>query len=143
MAVLEKGPRRHRPRCSGLGKPCAGRAGFPGAGGSKPQVGPGSPSERRGRCRDLGRTRGSSRAPRSRSVCSQGGDMRPSARNTIPATVTGVTQVEATANVELDAGGVRLVASITAEAARELGVAEGSRVVAVIKASDVILGVEG
>ncbi|MBB5433157.1 molybdopterin-binding protein [Nocardiopsis composta] len=57
--------------------------------------------------------------------------------------MTGVTQGEATANVELDAGGVRLVASITAEAARELGVAEGSRVVAVIKASDVILGVEG
>ncbi|WP_344092197.1 TOBE domain-containing protein [Nocardiopsis composta] len=72
-----------------------------------------------------------------------GGDMRLSARNRIPATVTGVTQGEATANVELDAGGVRLVASITAEAARELGVAEGSRVVAVIKASDVILGVEG
>ncbi|GAA1092813.1 TOBE domain-containing protein [Nocardiopsis composta] len=69
--------------------------------------------------------------------------MRLSARNRIPATVTGVTQGEATANVELDAGGVRLVASITAEAARELGVAEGSRVVAVIKASDVILGVEG
>lgn len=68
--------------------------------------------------------------------------MRLSARNKIPARVTGITHGEATANVELDAGGVRLVASITTEAARELGLSEGSRVVAVIKASDLILGVE-
>jgi molybdopterin-binding protein len=67
--------------------------------------------------------------------------MRLSARNQIPARVTGITAGEATANVELDAGGVRLVASITVEAAHELGLAEGSTVVAVIKASDVILAV--
>ncbi len=41
--------------------------------------------------------------------------------------------------MELDAGGVRLVASITVEAARDLGLAEGSEVTAVIKASDVII----
>jgi len=46
---------------------------------------------------------------------------------------------EAIANVELEAGGVRLVASITVEAVRQLGLAEGSQVTAVIKASDVIL----
>ena len=68
--------------------------------------------------------------------------MRLSARNQIPATVTGITFGEATANIELDAGGVRLVASITVEATRELGLAEGARVTAVIKASDVIVGVE-
>jgi molybdopterin-binding protein len=62
-----------------------------------------------------------------------------SARNQIPARVTGITAGEATANVVLDAGGVRLVASITVEAVRELGLAEGSEVTAVIKASDVIL----
>ena len=67
--------------------------------------------------------------------------MQLSARNKISARVTGITQGEATANVELDAGGTRLVASITVEAARELGLAEGSEVVAVIKASDVIIGV--
>lgn len=67
--------------------------------------------------------------------------MKLSARNQIPATVTAVTAGEATANVELDAGGVRLVASITVEAARELGLAEGMRVTAVIKASDVMVGV--
>ena len=65
--------------------------------------------------------------------------MRLSARNQIPATVTAITAGEATANVELDAGGVRLVASITVEAARELKLATGTQVTAVIKASDVIL----
>ena len=67
--------------------------------------------------------------------------MRLSARNQIRARVTGITRGEATANVVLDADGVRLVASITVEAARELGLAEGSEVVAVVKASDVIVAV--
>lgn len=67
--------------------------------------------------------------------------MQLSARNQIRARVTGVTSGEATANVELDAGGVRLVASITVEAARELGLAEGREVIAVIKASDVIVAI--
>jgi molybdopterin-binding protein len=67
--------------------------------------------------------------------------MRLSARNKIAATVVGITRGEATANVELDAGGVRLVASITTEAATELGLAEGVDVVAIVKASDVIVGV--
>lgn len=67
--------------------------------------------------------------------------MQLSARNQIRATVTGVTSGEATANVALNANGVRLVASITVEAARELGLAEGREVIAVIKASDVIVAV--
>jgi len=67
--------------------------------------------------------------------------MRLSARNKINATVTAVTRGEATANVVMDAGGIRLVASITVEAASELGLSEGSQVVAIIKASDVIVGV--
>ena len=54
--------------------------------------------------------------------------MRLSARNQIPARVTGITTGEAIANVELDANGVRLVASITVEAARDLGLAEGTEV---------------
>jgi molybdopterin-binding protein len=70
-----------------------------------------------------------------------GDDMRLSARNKIDAQVTGITRGEATANVSLDAGGIRLVASITVEAADELGLTEGSEVTAVIKASDVILAV--
>jgi molybdopterin-binding protein len=67
--------------------------------------------------------------------------MQLSARNQIRATVTGVTSGEAAANVVLDANGVRLVASITVEAVRELGLAEGREVIAVIKASDVIVAV--
>ncbi len=67
--------------------------------------------------------------------------MKLSARNQIPATVTSVTEGAATANVVLDAGGVRLVASITVEAARELGLGEGREVLAVVKASDVMIAV--
>jgi molybdopterin-binding protein len=67
--------------------------------------------------------------------------MRLSARNQINARVTGITRGEATANVEMDAGGVRLVASITIEAANELGLAAGSEVTAIVKASDVIIGI--
>ena len=66
--------------------------------------------------------------------------MKLSARNQIPATVTGITRGEAIANVQLDANGMRLVASITVEAVNELGLQEGSEIVAVIKASDVMVG---
>jgi molybdopterin-binding protein len=68
--------------------------------------------------------------------------MRLSARNKISARVTSITWGEATANVHLDAGGVRLVASITTEAATELSLVEGMDVVAIVKASDVIVGVD-
>jgi molybdopterin-binding protein len=39
--------------------------------------------------------------------------------------------------------GQRLVASITVEAVEDLGLSEGSEVTALIKASDVILAVDG
>lgn len=65
--------------------------------------------------------------------------MQLSARNQIPATVISINTGEAIANVEMDAGGTRLVASITVEAVKQLGLTEGSQVTAIIKASDVIL----
>jgi molybdopterin-binding protein len=68
--------------------------------------------------------------------------MQLSARNQIPATVISINSGEAIANVALDAGGTRLVASITVEAVKELGLAEGSQVTAIIKASDVILATD-
>jgi molybdopterin-binding protein len=68
--------------------------------------------------------------------------MRLSARNQIPARVTRINTGEAIANVELEANGIRLVASITVEAVKQLGLTEGSQVTAVIKASDVILAVD-
>jgi molybdopterin-binding protein len=64
-----------------------------------------------------------------------------SARNQLPGRVTGVTQGEAIANVEIDVAGHRLVSSITVEAVRDLGIATGSEVTVVIKASDVLLAV--
>jgi molybdopterin-binding protein len=65
--------------------------------------------------------------------------MKISARNQIDARVTAISSGEAIANVELDANGIRLVASITVEAVRDLGLRENSDVVALVKASDVIL----
>ena len=68
--------------------------------------------------------------------------MKLSTRNQIRAKVVRVTQGEAIANVEMDANGQRLVASITVEAVRELGIAEGSDVIALVKASDVMIAVD-
>ncbi len=69
--------------------------------------------------------------------------MRLSARNQIAARVTSINTGEAIANVEMQANGVRLVASITVESVQQLGLTEGSEVTAVIKASDVIVAVDG
>ena len=49
---------------------------------------------------------------------------------------------EAIANVVMDANGQRLVASITVEAVRDLGIGEGDEVIALVKASDVMVAVE-
>ena len=68
--------------------------------------------------------------------------MRLSTRNQIRARVVSISQGEAIANVVMDANGQRLVASITVEAARELGLEEGREVVALVKASDVMVAVE-
>ena len=68
--------------------------------------------------------------------------MRLSARNQLQGTIRGINQGAAIANVELDVAGQRLVASVTKEAVEDLGLAEGDRVNAVIKASDVILAKE-
>ena len=65
--------------------------------------------------------------------------MKLSARNQLSGTVTSVDEGAAIANVVIDVNGQRLVASITVEAARELGLREGAEVTAIVKASDVIL----
>lgn len=65
--------------------------------------------------------------------------MKVSARNQLPGTVRSINRGEAIANVELDVSGQRLVASITVEAVEDLGLAEGSQVIALIKASDVMI----
>ena len=67
--------------------------------------------------------------------------MRISARNQLAGRVVSVSRGAAIANVTLDVGGQRLVSSITVEALDELRLAEGSEVVALVKASDVLLAV--
>lgn len=65
--------------------------------------------------------------------------MKLSARNKLPGRVVGITQGQATANVTVDVAGMTVVAAITVDAVRELGLAQGSDVTVVIKASDVML----
>ena len=67
--------------------------------------------------------------------------MKLSARNQLKGTVTDINAGEAIANVAVDVAGQRLVASITVEAVRELGLRAGSDVTVVVKASDVMLAV--
>ncbi len=66
-------------------------------------------------------------------------EMKLSARNQLAGKVLAINRGEAIANVELDVAGQRLVASVTVEAVEELGLKPGSEVLAVIKASDVIV----
>ncbi len=68
--------------------------------------------------------------------------MKISARNQLPGTVSEIRHGEAIANVVLDVGGHRVVASITVEAVRDLGIEVGSAVTAVVKASDVMIAVD-
>jgi molybdopterin-binding protein len=65
-----------------------------------------------------------------------------SARNQLAGTVKEVHKGAAIANVVVDVGGQRIVSSITVEAVEQLGLAEGSAVTVVVKASDVILATE-
>ncbi len=67
--------------------------------------------------------------------------MKLSARNQLQGTVTDINRGEAIANVAVDVAGQRLVASITVEAVQELGIAPGSEVTVIVKASDVMLAV--
>ena len=69
--------------------------------------------------------------------------MRLSTRNQLPGTVTEVTTGEAMAviKVQLD-GGDMVTSSITREAAEELGLEAGRKVVVLIKSTEVGLGVE-
>ena len=69
--------------------------------------------------------------------------MKISARNQFPATVKSVTEGSVMAEVvtELDTGG-ELVAAITLQSAHHLGLEPGKRVVAVIKATEILIATE-
>jgi molybdopterin-binding protein len=66
--------------------------------------------------------------------------MKLSARNQLAGRVVEVRKGQTTAHVRIDIGGAIVTASITNEAVDELALATGQNVVAVIKASDVMVG---
>ncbi len=67
--------------------------------------------------------------------------MKLSARNQIKGTVVEVRKGETTAHVRIDIGsGVVITSSITNEAVDELALKAGDAAIAVIKASDVMIG---
>jgi molybdate transport system regulatory protein len=69
--------------------------------------------------------------------------MKVSARNQLAGTVKSVTEGQVMAEVVVDIeGGHEIVAAITAESAHRLGLAQGKRVVAVIKSTEVMVAVD-
>jgi len=67
--------------------------------------------------------------------------MKLSARNQLSGTVTAIDKGVTTTIVRLDCNGTPITASITNAAAEELGLAVGKPATAIIKASDVMIGV--
>jgi molybdopterin-binding protein len=68
--------------------------------------------------------------------------MKLSARNQLKGKIVGVQKGQTTAHVRIEIGaGVVITASITNEAVDELGLKVGDAAVAVVKASDVMIGV--
>ncbi|MFT8367253.1 TOBE domain-containing protein [Acetobacter papayae] len=69
--------------------------------------------------------------------------MKLSARNQIKGTVVKIEKGATTSHVSIEiGGGVVLMASITNEAVADLALTQGASAYAVIKASDVMVGVE-
>jgi molybdopterin-binding protein len=68
--------------------------------------------------------------------------MKLSARNKLKGKITEVKKGATTTHVKIDVGGTIVTASITNEAADELKLASGQTAYAVIKASDVMVGVD-
>lgn len=69
--------------------------------------------------------------------------MRLSARNQLTGTVAAIEAgtVMSVVKVDLD-GGQQVTASVTKDAVEDLGIAVGSRVTAVVKSTEVMIGVE-
>ena len=67
--------------------------------------------------------------------------MEISARNQLPGTVKSVTLGAVMAEVTLDISGQEVVSAITRSSAERLGLKEGDSVTAIIKATEVMIGV--
>jgi molybdopterin-binding protein len=68
--------------------------------------------------------------------------MKLSARNILKGTIVDVKKGQTTAHVRIDIGGSVITSSITNEAVDELKLAKGQGAYAVIKASDVMIGID-
>jgi molybdopterin-binding protein len=68
--------------------------------------------------------------------------MKLSARNKLKGKIAEVKKGATTTHVKIDIGGAVVTASITNEAADELKLAAGQQAYAVIKASDVMVGID-
>jgi molybdopterin-binding protein len=66
--------------------------------------------------------------------------MKLSARNVLPGTVQEIVKGAVTSHVRLKVGDAVVTASITNDAVAELGLKEGDKAYAVIKATDVMIG---
>ena len=70
--------------------------------------------------------------------------MKLSARNVLKGKVADIDKGKVTAIVRIDIGGGTIItSSITMAALKDLGLKKGSEVHAIIKASEVLLGVDG
>jgi molybdopterin-binding protein len=68
--------------------------------------------------------------------------MKLSARNQMRGTVSAIKEGAVEAQVTLDVGGQKVTSVITMDALAELGLAVGSPAIAIIKADNVMLGVD-
>ena len=69
--------------------------------------------------------------------------MRISARNRLKGRIVKVKKGQTTAHVRIDVNGTIVTAAITNEAVDELGLKVGQEAYAVVKASDVMIGIDG
>ncbi len=68
--------------------------------------------------------------------------MEISARNTLKGKITKITKGATTSHVLIDVNGATVTSSITNEAVEELKLREGMEAFAIIKSSDVMVGVK-
>lgn len=68
--------------------------------------------------------------------------MKISARNRLKGTIVEVAKGATTAHVKIDVGGTIVTAAITNESVEELQLAKGKTAYAIVKASDVMVGVD-
>jgi molybdopterin-binding protein len=68
--------------------------------------------------------------------------MKLSARNRLKGRIVEVKKGQTTAHVRLDVNGTIVTASITNEAVDELGLKAGQEAYAIVKASDVMIGLD-